>query len=205
MPLRNLIWIPLALALAGCVSFGLAEGGDPRAIVYYVLEDAGRPVPAVAPAPRTLLMADTTAGAFYDSDGMAYSSASGTRGYYQFARWSERSGKRFTDLLLVRLEREKIFSAVAQSGSNVRGELLLTTDIIEFYHDAARQPGTARMELRAEVIDLKTRTLLARKTFAQSIPVSSFDAAGAHKAFNQAATRTLDEVADWLKELADKS
>lgn len=200
---RNFLLLSLAL-LSGCVNFGLAGEDDPRALVYYVLEDAGRPVPAAAPAPRALLLADTTAGAFYDSDGMAFSSAPGTRGYYQFARWSERAGKRFADLLLARIEREKVFSTVAPSGSNVRGELLLTTDILEFYHDAARQPGTVKMELRAEVVDLKTRKLLARKTFVQSIGVSTYDAAGAHKAFNEAATRTLDEVADWLKELAGR-
>lgn len=205
MPLRNLVWLSLALVLTGCVNFGLAGEDDPRAIVYYVMEDAGRTAQAATPAQRTLLLADTTAGAFYDTDGMAYSSASGTRGYYQFARWSERSGKRFADLLLARLEREKIFAAVAQSGSNVRGDLLLTTDILDLYHDAVQQPGFVKLELRAEVTDLKTRTLLARKTFVQSVPVSSFDAAGAHKAFNQAATRTLNEIADWLKDLASKS
>lgn len=203
---RNLVWLSLALVLTGCVNFGLAGEDDPRAIVYYVMEDAGRTAQAATPAQqRTLLLADTTAGAFYDTDGMAYSSAPGTRGYYQFARWSERSGKRFADLLLARLEREKIFAAVAQSGSNVRGELLLTTDILDLYHAAVQQPGFVKLELRAEVTDLKTRTLLARKTFVQSVPVSSFDAAGAHRAFNQAATNTLNEVADWLKELASKS
>ena len=202
MRLRNIAWLPLTLALSGCISFGLAGGEDSRTIVYYVLEDAGREAPAGTQLPVILLMADTTVGAFYDTDGMAYSNAQGTRGYYQFARWSERSGKRFTDLLLTRLEHEKIFAAVAQSGSNVRGDWLLTTDILEFYHDASRQPGVVRMELRAEVSDLKTRSLLARKTFAQAIAVSSFDAAGAHKAFNEAATGSLDEIADWLKGLA---
>ncbi len=204
MQLQNIAWLSLALALSGCVSFGLAGEDDPRAIVYYVMEDAGREAPAGTPSPRILLMADTSAGAFYDTDGMAFSNAQGTRGYYQFARWSERAGKRFTDLLLARLERERIFASVAQSGSTLRGDWLLTTDILEFYHDATQPPGVVRMELRAEVSDLKTRALLARKTFVQTVAVSSFDAAGAHKAFNQAGTRTLDEVADWLKELASK-
>lgn len=201
---RNFLLLPLALLLAGCVNFGLAGEDDPRALAYYVLEDVGRPAPPASPAPRTLLLADTTAGAFYDSDGMAFSGSPGTRGYYQYARWSERPGKRFTDLLLMRLDREKVVAAVAQSGSNVRSDLLLLTDIVEFYHDAAQSPGTVRMELRAEVVDLKTRKLLDRKTFVQSIGVSTFDAAGAHKAFNEAATRTLGEVADWLKELASR-
>lgn len=206
MPLRHLAWLPLSLVLAGCINLGLSGEGDTRTLTYFVMEDGGRAAPAAipTPAPYTLLIADTTAGAFYDTDGMAYSNASGTRGYYQFARWSQRSGKRFTDLLLARIEKEKIFATVAQPGSNVRGDWLLTTEILDFHHDAVRQPGTVKMELRAEVVDLKLRKLLARKTFTQSVAVPSYDAAGAHKAFNEAATRTLNDLSDWLKELASR-
>lgn len=204
MSIRNLAALSLLVALSGCVSFGITGEEDSPAIIYYVLEDAGRSMQETAPAPLTLLLADTTAGAFYDTDGMAFSTRAGTRGYYQFARWSERSGKRFSDLLLARLEREKIFAAAVQSGSSARGDWLLLTDILDLHHDAAQQPGVVRLELRAEVINLKTRKLLARKSFAQVVPAASYDAAGAHKAFEQAATLTLNEVADWLKGLASK-
>lgn len=202
--MRKFVCLPLLLALSGCVNLGLGGDKDAPPIIYYVLEDAGRTTPMPAPSSLNLLMADTEAGAFYDTDDMAFSNQPGTRGYYLFARWSERPGKRFTDLLLGRLEREKIFMTVTQSGSNTRGDWLLATEIIELYHDAAQQPGSVRMELRAEVVSLNTRTLLARRTFTQSVAVTSYDAAGAHKAFNEAATRTLNEMADWLKELSAK-
>lgn len=198
------IVIASALSMSGCVNLGLDGGGkDAAEIVYHVLEDAGRQVTPLSspPSERVLVLVDTNAGAFYDTDGIAFSKQPGTRGYYQFARWSERAGKRFSDLLLNRLEMEKTYSAVASTSSNVRGDLLLTTDIVEFFHDANQQPGVARMELRAELIDLKTRSLLARKTFSQSVAVTSFDAAGAHKALNQAATQTLNDMLDWLKTL----
>lgn len=198
------IVIASALSLSGCVNLGLDGGGKEAAeIVYYVLEDAGRQAtpPSSPPAERVLVLVDTNAGAFYDTDGIAFSKQPGTRGYYQFARWSERAGKRFSDLLLNRLEMEKTYSTVASTSSNVRGDLLLTTDIVEFFHDANQQPGVARMELRAELIDLKTRSLLARKTFSQSVAVTSFDAAGAHNALNQVATQTLNDMLDWLKTL----
>ncbi len=197
-------WLLLALALPGCVNLDLAGAGKTREIVYYVMQDGGRDAPPAAPSARTLLLADTTAGAFYDTDGMAFSGTPGTRGYYQYARWSERAGKRFGDLLLTRLEREKIFATVAQTGGNVRGNWLLTTDILDLHHDAAERPGVVRMELRAEVVDLGSRALLARKTFVQSVAVPSYDAAGAHQAFDRAATLTLDAIADWLKALANK-
>lgn len=204
MSFRNLIWLSLALGLPGCVNLGLPSEESSPAIVYYVMEDAGRSAAGSPPSAHVLLLADTTAGAFYDTDGMAFSSKPGTRGYYQYARWSERAGKRFSDLLLERLESEKLFASVAQSGGNVRGDWLLMTDILELYHDAVQQPGMARLQLRAELVDLKTRKLLSRKIFVQNIPVSSFDAAGAHRAFNLATTQALNEMADWLKELASK-
>lgn len=205
MQRRTFLWLPLVTALAGCVNLGLGEDQDAKPIVYYVMEDAGRTVSEAAPAARTLLLADTVAAAFYDTDGMVFSKQPGTRGYYQLARWSERSGKRFSDLLLARLEREKVFATVVQAGSSVRGDWLLTTEILDFYHDAASQPGVVRMVLRAEVIDLGSRSLLARKTFVQSVAVPSYDAAGAHQAFNQAVTLTLNEMSDWLKSLPGKS
>ena len=201
----TVIVIASVLGLSGCVNLGLDGGGkDAAEIVYYVLEDAGRQAtpPSSQPAERVLVLVDTYAGAFYDTDGMAFSKQPGTRGYYQFARWSERAGKRFSDLLLNRLEMEKTYSAVASTSSNVRGDLLLTTDIVEFFHDANQQPGAARMELRAELVDLKTHSLVARKTFSQSVAATSFDAAGAHKALNQAATQTLNDMLDWLKGLS---
>ena len=202
--MRKLVLLSLVWAVSGCVNLGLGGDKDSLPIIYYVMEDAGRSIPDSAPASLTLLMADTEAGAFYDTDDVAFSDKSGTRGYYLFARWTERPGKRFADLLLGRLERDKVFAAVAQSGSNTRGDWLLTTEILELYHDAVKQPGMVRMELRAEVVDLESRSLLARKTFIQSAPASSYDAAGAHKAFNEAVTRTLDEMSDWLKKLSAK-
>jgi cholesterol transport system auxiliary component len=190
------------LLLAGCVNLELPGIGSSTAVVYYVLEDAGRSVTAATPSPRTLILVDTLAGAFYDNDGMAFSKEPGTRGNYQFARWTERPGKRFSDLLIDRLDQEKLFAAVAQTGTNIHGDWLLTSEIIEFYHDAQKQPGTARMILRAEVTDLKSHKLVSRRIFKQNVETPSFDAAGAHQAFNKAVTLTLNDMADWLKTLS---
>jgi cholesterol transport system auxiliary component len=194
-----------ALTLAGCVNLELPGIGSSTAVVYYVLEDAGRSDTAATPSPRTLILVDTLAGAFYDNDGMAFSNKSGTRGYYQYARWTERPGKRFTDLLIARLEQEKPFATIAQTGTNVHGDWLLTTDIVELYHDAVKQPGTVKMVLRAEVADLESRTLVSRKLFTQIIPASSYEAEGAYQAFNQAVTAALNELTDWLKTLSPKN
>ena len=187
----------LSLMLTGCVNFG--EKANTPAMVYFVLND---PVPTADPAPLradapTLLVLDTTTGSFYDTDQIVFSRSAGTRGQYQFARWTERPGKRFADLMRARLDRQGAWN-VSASGGYVRGDMLLDTELVEFYHDAASEPGQMRLVLRAELVDLKQRTLLGRHVFEQQVPVATYDAAGATQAANLAASRALDDLSAWL-------
>jgi len=195
-----LILAALSLLLTGCVNFG--EKTKIPAVVYYVLND---PVSATDPAPlradaKTLLVLDTTTGSFYDTDQLVFSRSAGTRGQYQFARWTERPGKRFADLMRTRLDRQGAWN-VSAAGGYVRGDMLLDTELVEFYHDAASEPGQMRLVLRAELVDLKQRTLLGRRVFEQQVPLTTYDAAGAAQAANLAVSRALDELSAWLATL----
>ena len=84
------------------------------------------------------------------------------------------------------------------AGGQVRGDLVLDTELSEFYHEADTSPGSVRVQLRAELIDLKSRKLLGRQWFERRVPVASYDAAAAAKGFNQAATGVLDDLVAWL-------
>ena len=188
----------LAFMLSGC----LGLGKEPPAVVNYVLEDLAASNQKTAAAdPRSLLVLDTTASGFYDNENLVYSRAPGTRGQYQYARWTERPGKRFSDLLQKRLAAQSGFASVAVAGGQVRGDLVLDTDLTEFYHEADTSPGSVRVVLRAELIDLKTRKLIGRQWFERRVPVASYDAAGAAKGFNQATTGVLDDLVTWLAAL----
>lgn len=197
------IWvIVFALLLGGC--FGL--GKETPEVVNYVLEDLAAPTQKSAPTdPRSLLVLDTTASGFYDNENLIYSRAPGTRGQYQYARWTERPGKRFSELLQKRLAAQSGFASVAVAGGQVRGDMVLDTDLTEFYHEADTAPGSVRVQLRAELIDLKTRKLLGRQWFERRVPVASYDAAAAAKGFNQATTGVLDDLTAWLAALPNQN
>ncbi len=197
---RMIAGLGFALALGGCINIGEKDIGP--AVVYYVLSD---PAPAASPAPAradapTLLVLDTTAGGFYETDQLVFSRSAGTRGHYQFARWTERPGKRFADLMRTRLDHQGAWH-VSDAGGYVRGDLLLDTELVEFYHDAARNPGQVRLVLRAELLDLKQRKLLDRRTFEAQVPLASYDAKGAAEASNVAVGRALDGLVAWLATL----
>jgi cholesterol transport system auxiliary component len=187
------------LTLTGCINLGLGNKEAP-AVTNYVLEDLGRAGVNHASRPLVLVVLDTQTTSFYDTDGMAYGDSDGTRSYYQYARWTERPGKRLTDLLTLRLEKENLFKAVVGDGL-VKGDWLLETELLEFFHDAAHPPGKACITLRADVIDLATHTLIGYRIFRISEDLARFDAAGAHQGFDRATTRLLDELADWLAAL----
>jgi cholesterol transport system auxiliary component len=195
---RRLAPVVLAFTLTGCVNFG--EQPNAPAMVYYVLADPA-PSPVVAPvrsgAGPTLLVLDTTTGSFYDTDQLVFSRSVGTRGQYQYARWTERPGKRFADLMRVRLDRQGAWQ-VSAAGGYVRGDVLLDTVLMEFYHDAASAPGQVRLMLHAELVDLKQRKLLGRRVFEQQVPVPTYDAAGAAEASSLAVSRALDDLTAWL-------
>jgi cholesterol transport system auxiliary component len=190
----------LACVLTACISSG------PRDVQrYYVLEDARSSNTKTGTERKaTLLVAPSTVSSFYDTQGIAYSRAPGMRSYYQYHSWTEAPGRRIDALLAARLERSGAFRTVASVTSAVRGELVLSTYLTEFYHDAAVDPGSGRVALTAELTDPARRTLVARRSFAASVSAASYDAPGAVQALNQALGAVLDELVAWVDEASPR-
>ena len=110
--------------------------------------------------------------------------------------------RRLASLLTDRIALGGAFRGVAEITSGVRGELLLRTHLDEIYHDAVSPPGSARVTLTAELSDPAGRNLVARRSFSASLPVSSYDAAGAVRGSGQVLGELLDEIAVWAAEAA---
>jgi len=185
-------------ALSGCASLGPRE--TPR---YYVLTAASAKPGAVStPRASTLLVVPTVASTFYETQEIVYSRAPGVRAYYVFHMWTERPSRQITELLIMRLERERLFKTVATAVSGVQGNLILNTHLMEFYHDAESSPSRVRITMTAELMDPVARVLLARRIFDQSAPARTDDAPGAVQAFGDAISAILDDICAWVDALA---
>ncbi|MBX9903698.1 MAG: ABC-type transport auxiliary lipoprotein family protein [Burkholderiales bacterium] len=190
----------LLLLLGGCASFGPQEAQR-----HYVIEVPPAQAKTTAtPRTTTLLVAPATVSGFYETQDIVYSRAPGMRAYYQFHSWTERPGRRLSELLVMRLERAGSFSTVATVVSGVKGQLVLGTHLAEFYHDAATAPGSVKVTITAELTDPVRRVLLARRSFERSAPAATYDAPGAVQAFNMAVTALLDEIAAWVEVAAPR-
>jgi cholesterol transport system auxiliary component len=169
---------------------------------YYVLDDlakvgASRPD---APGGRVLLVNPASASPFYDTQNMVFSRSPGQRAYYQFAGWTERPGRRLSELLMRRLEARGSFKSVAVTTAGIKGDLVLSTRLEEFYHDTDAKPGSVRIEVSAELVDYAGRTIVAQRRFAQSVPAAGENAQAAVAAFNRASTSLLDEMSAWIED-----
>jgi cholesterol transport system auxiliary component len=191
---KLLLACPVVALVAGCLSSG--ERGFQR---YYVLEGSGvQAAQARTPRASTLVVAPTTASSFYETQDIVYSRSPGTRAYYQFHAWTERPSRTIGELLVAHLERSGSFKAITRATSGIQGELVLSTHLSEFYHDAATDPGGVRVSVTAELIDPVRRVLVARRTFVRSAPAVTYDAPGAVPAFNQALGAILDDISAWV-------
>src|SRR5690606_11273258 len=182
-------------ALAGCISIG---PGDPTPHAWYELS---APLPAEV-ATRTDsrgLRVDVLPGStFYEAIAIAFSRAPGERAYYQFASWTEPVAQRLARITTRDLRERKLFADVDMVGRGSPAGLYLRLVVQDFYHDAAVEPGVARVAFSAELVDPATRRNLGRWDFSQAVPVGQADAAGAVAAFDVAVARALDELAAWL-------
>jgi cholesterol transport system auxiliary component len=181
--MRPVVAIAAAFLVAACTSFG----GSREAQRYFVLDAAPASAAVPAAGAARVTVAATTASAFYDTQDIAYSRAPGTRGYYQFSRWTERPQRAVHAQLAARLDARA-----------ARGGPVLTTHLDEIYHDAAQPPGTARLAITAELVDPVSRAVLARRSFTAAAPAASYDAAGAVGGMRRALGALLDEIVAWV-------
>lgn len=186
------------LALVGCASLSAKDAQR-----YFVLEAAPAKVgPVSARSRTTLLIAPTSASAFYDTQEIVFSRVPGQRGYYQLSSWTEPPARTFDRLLVARLEARGAFATVVQTTSGVRGTLLLRVQLVEMFHDVTHDPGQVRIWIEAELSDPAMRKLMVKQNFVVAAPTPSADAVGAVQAFNVAVTAILDEVTAWTIEHA---
>jgi ABC-type uncharacterized transport system auxiliary subunit len=186
----------LALLLSAC-----ASTTSDTAHRYYTLEPA--PLPAAVAQRQVaragvLFVAPVAAAPFYDGREIAFSAVEGTRGRYQFSSWIESPAASLSTAIASGLTRAQLFRSVASPGPAGTGQWLLSVRLDEIYHDARQAPGVARLAMTVELVDLKDRTVVGRRTISVAVAAPSHDAAGAVVGLRQALGTAIDELVEWV-------
>ncbi|MFI5179648.1 MAG: ABC-type transport auxiliary lipoprotein family protein, partial [Vicinamibacterales bacterium] len=145
-----------------------------------------------------LLVAPVAAASFYDGREIAFSTAPGMRGHYQFSHWTEPPAESVYAALVGGLARARLFPTVATPTPGLKADWLLSVRLAELYHDAQRPPGVERLVLNVELVDLKERAVVARRTFTACANAPTHDADGAVAGARSALASAVGDVVAWI-------
>ena len=190
--------VAVGLLAAGCISLDIGKDTQQQA-QFRIVDSGTAPTAASRSNGRDLIVSPQPAASVDDSFAMTYSRTPNQRAAYQFATWSDRPSNQLARMLVDRLSARRAFASVSQAGRGVAADLQLNVSVNDFYHDAASSPGTARVEVVAELVDRSTRKLIARQTFAATAPVAQANSTAAAAALSAASIKVLDDMVVWVE------
>ncbi len=194
--MRALLILLAAVCAGGCSLVGGIEAVDEH--IYRI--PAGSPVEVAGERRKgvQLVVKDTHADVFVNSQKIIFSSDGIEQGYYQFASWAESPPKRFSTLLVLALEQSGLFDSVTSIGAGALGNYQLNTSMLECYHDTSTKPGAARVRIRAELVEAVSRKFVEQSLFESRVELKSYDARGAVDAITEALQKAIGDIVRWL-------
>src|SRR5690606_10839176 len=94
------------------------------------------------------------------------------------------------------------FRSVSRLGGSTIGDVQLNTELLQFFHDTSDSPGKGEVRVRAELIDLRSREVLAQTEFHGSASAKEYNARGAVEALSTATSLVLDQLVPWAASAA---
>ncbi len=186
--------------LLGCSASLLPK--PPAAAARYTLDAAAPPPPSpsaasvqVAANAPVLLVAQPSAAPGYDSARMLYQRQPQQLEAFAFHEWVEPPARLLVPLMLRALQDTQAFRAVLLAPSAGSGALRLETEVVRLQQDFTVQPSSVRLTLRAVLIDVATRRVLASQVFDATAKVDRDDPVAGVAAAQQVAQRVLAELA----------
>lgn len=137
--------------------------------------------------------------AFSGTD-IIYTDARYGQNSYAYSRWSDSPTTMLLHNFQEALDKNGRYMAVVPYSSQSKSDLLLESTLFDFSHsinDDGSSDGILRM--RFNLIDNKTKRVIASRDFVSSVPASKQNAQGAVEALNKATILVTQDLIDWLK------
>lgn len=201
---RRLALAAIALASlgAGC---SLWPATTPAEAPTLHLLDA-RPV-VVTPPRRDLVLAVSPlrAAPGADSAAMLYLRQPNVLEPYATHRWADTPARLMAPLLLRALDDAGGFRAVVTTASAVPAALRLDTEIVRLRQSFLTRPSRVELTLRAQLLDVPLRRVLATRYIDLTQETASDDAPGGASAANVALAQALAQLAQFCAEASDEA
>jgi len=118
-------------------------------------------------------------------------------GYYLYSEWSQPLSRLLSGILLETMEQSKLFPMVVDYSSSSQTDYLLETTIYRFVHNVSGHTSTAVIDLRTNLIDQSSSSIIKSKHFVYRIPCAA-NAQGFVEAAQKAMNRFGRDLPNWL-------
>lgn len=187
-------WAMLWLALVtGCTGL---KPPEVESVSLYLLDAHPARQVQVPRRDAVLAVGATRALAGFDTPRMAYATQPYELDYFARSRWADTPARMLSALIVRALDDSSGFRAVVHNPAVVAADLRLDTELVRLQHEFLEKPSRVRITLRAQLVDLNERRVIAGREF-EEVEVATADHAYAGVA---AANRALDRL---LRRLAD--
>ncbi len=181
----------LALLATGCSLWPPAPVDE---TVRHLL-DARPTIEALAKRDLVLSVSPPRAAPGFDSTAMAYVQKTHALDHYATHRWADTPARMLGQLLTRTLEDTGSFRAVVQGPTGLPADLQLETEIVHLRQSFLVKPSRVELTLRAQLVAIPARRVLATRYIEVVEDAPSDDAAGGVAAANAAVSRALAQVA----------
>jgi cholesterol transport system auxiliary component len=144
-----------------------------------------------------LLVARPQAHGAYDTPRIAYMQQQYGLRYYTRSQWADTPARMLAPLMADALNSGGRFQALYTGVGGVAADLRLDTELERFHQDFTRQPSEMHVTLRAQLVDLDTRRVVATRLFDIRAAAPSEDAYGGVQAANRAVAQLLEALTDF--------
>lgn len=191
----------LALVVAWVAGCGPGGGLVQDSVQTHLLSVPTVPRVAATSAGPVLLVSPPGVRAGLDSRRIAYVQRPFELSYFARSEWADTPARMLQPLLVQSLEESGAFQAVVAGPSPAAADLRLETEVLALHQEFLSTPSVARVALRAHVVDLASRRVVATDTFEAVEPADSADPYGGVVATNRALGRVLAELTAFASRL----
>lgn len=181
--------------MAGCNTLQPVKNGE---LSTYTLQAQFQSGPAVASGAPVLLVTRPRAHPGFESSRMAYVRKSHELEYFSRNQWVDTPAKMLAPILVQALEASGAFASVSQASGGITAQLRLDSEIVRLQQEFTSVPSKVRFTLRAQLIDVAGRRILATREYDISENAASDDPYGGVVAANRAVHRALSEAAGFF-------
>ncbi len=155
-----------------------------------------------ANAAPTLIVNPPHAASGFDSRRIVYVRELHKLEYFAHSEWIDTPARMLAPLIVAALENGAAFRAVVLTPSAASGDLRLDTEIVRLQHEFGSAPSRVRFTLRAYLVEVKSRRVLAWREFDATVPSVSENPYGGVLAANRAIQTVLGELSAFCAETA---